>query len=718
MRVCSLVLSIVLLVSSSAAFAEPSPATDESLYSCKKNPTAVEITLKPEIELKELVAWVVGFTCKRFVFDPRIVATGRKVTLIAPGKQSPAQAYEMFVTALAAMGYSVVPSGNLMKIVETQSSRTSSLAIYRKEPPANSEQMVRYVMKPSYTQPETLKLAFGSLKSEAGDIQTIGSLLLITDHASNVRDMLSIAKLVDVAGASDGIYAIPIKHADATKLADKLSALLGVGGATPGTAIGPAKHGGSPAATVETAAVPTKLLVDDRTNTLMLTGSEAAYMRVKALVERLDVALDIDGGTAMHVYQLGSAVAEELAKTLTEALQSGGASTRPTGGSEGRRDPLAAVEGPVRVISDKPTNKLIVMASGRDFLAIRDVIRQLDVPRRQVYIEAVVLEVQVGNGLAVGTSAHGALPGTSGSLLMGGVQAPDLRSTSPDKLVSGNGLLGGLLGPKHTALSHLLGQSFPSYAILVQALADTSRTNILSTMPIIVVDNEQAKYKVGENIPYTRGTVPANPAAPGLNQLQNIDRKDLVLELEIKPHISTDDAVLLEVKQSGEDRGEDHPVLGPSWTTRSIETRVLVRDQQTIVLGGLMQHREITTTAKVPLLGDLPLLGYLFKYSRKTRKKLNLLVMLTPYIIKDHLELEAIRARKQREHEEFFGSLRAFEGAILQPRIDYRRKRGLIEEINRAILDVEADQAARESLRPPVHVTPGPIEVESTPSTP
>jgi general secretion pathway protein D len=681
MRVSSCLAIIVALATvwSSPANAEDAAApVDAALYSCKKKQTAVEITLKPEIELKELVAWAVGFTCKKFVWEPRIVASGRKVTLIAPGVQSPAQAWEMFVTALASMGYAVVKSGNLLRIVESQGSRATSLEIYGKDAPPDSEQMVRYVMKPAYAQAETLKLAFGSLKSDAGDIQTIGSLLLITDHASNVRDMLSIAKLVDVAGASDGIYAIPVKHADAAKLADKLGSLLGT-------------------------STPAKVLVDDRTNTLLLTGSEAAFQRVKALVERLDIALDIDGGTTMHVYQLGSAVADELAKTLNDAIQSSGANAKDS--------KLAAVEGPVRVISDKSTNKLIVMASGRDFLAVRDVIRQLDVPRRQVYIEAMILEVQLGDGLDIGTSSHGALPGTNGSLLLGGVQAPDLRSTRLDTLLSATGLIGGIIGkPLPVTSQALLGKTVPSYAVLFQALADTSRTNILSTMPIIVVDNEQAKYKVGQNVPYKKGVLPTSTITPATTLSTNIDRKDLVLELEIKPHISTDDSVLLEVKQSSEDLGEDHPELGPAWTTRSIETRVLVRDQQTIVLGGLMQQREIVGTTKVPLLGDIPLLGYLFKYTTKSKRKMNLLVMLTPYIIKDHLELEAIRARKQREHEEFVGSFRVLDNATLEPRIDYRRKRGLVEEINRALQDVEADTALRESIKPPVYVTPGVIE--------
>lgn len=716
MRSLYVVLVLLLPTGAIAETAASSPA-DESLYSCKPRDAAVEITFKPEVELKELLSWVVGFTCKRFVLDPRIVSTGKKVTLIAPGTQTPAQAYDMFTTALAAMGLTVVPKGKLMHIVEASAGRGQPVPIYRDTPPDRSEQIVRYVLRPAHAQAETLRQAVNAFKSDAGDVQVVGTVLLLTDHASNVRDMVSIAKLVDVPGGSDGIYTIAVRHADAGKLAEKLGQLLGVGS---GAQAPPPRGKGEVTASTSVsdgALVPSKILVDDRTNTLIVAASEMAYQRVKALVERLDIALEIDGGTSMHVYQLGSAVAEELAKTLNDAIASGqGASDKKTGapGSAPAPGPAAGgsleLEGPVRVISDKATNKLLVMSSGRDFLAIREVIRELDVPRRQVYIEAMILEVQVSNGSTFGASAHGGLPGDNGSLLVGGVQPPNLKSTKLGTLASASGLIGGIIGKTLENSQSLLGTSIPSYAVLFQALADHSRTNILSTMPIIVVDNEQAKYKVGTNVPYKRGVLPTSPTTTSTLST-NIEREPLLLELEIKPHISTDDSVLLEVKQSSKDMvDEANTELGPTWTERSVETRVLVRDQQTIVLGGLMQERHTRTESKVPLLGDVPILGHLFKYTTKSHRKMNLLVMLTPHIIKDHLDLEAIRARKQREYDEFAGTFRHLDGQAYVPRIDYGRKRGLLEEINRTVQGIEEDAAARAALADPVFVKPGLVE--------
>lgn len=167
------------------------------------------------------------------------------------------------------------------------------------------------------------------------------------------------------------------------------------------------------------------------------------------------------------------------------------------------------------------------------------------------------------------------------------------------------------------------------------------------------------------------------------------------------------------MNQSSKDEGEGSLELGPTWTERGLETRVLVRDQQTVVIGGLMQTKDRTIVTKVPLLGDVPVIGHLFKYTTKSKKKMNLLIMLTPYIIKDNVDLELIRARKQREYDEFFSSMSGLDGKEYIPRIDCRRKRGLVEEINRAVQDVEADAAARAAMAGKrVEVTPGLVQPE------
>ena len=741
-------LAIVLLVAIAApVFAQPAPTgneptpapgQDDALYSCKKRTGQVAVTFKPETELKDLITWVMGFTCKNFMLDPRIVSTGKKVTVIAPNKMSAREAYNVFLAALSTMGLTIVPKGNIYRIVESATARSESVPIMKRGVPANQDQIVRYVLRPTHAQTETLRAALDSIKSPAGLVTTAGNVILITDYASQVRDMLTLAKTLDVPGDNEGIYTIPVKNADAAQLAAKINEILGVsaagttgGGASPAPMRG-RRRAGAPAPTPQAAAdddeggeVPSKILVDERSNTLIVVSSEAGYQRVKALVDRLDIVLDTEGGSAIRVYPLENALAEELATTLTTVLSG---QQPPQKGAPGQpatpRAPVAGptgeigseLEGQVRVIGDKPTNSLIIMSSGRDFIAVRDVIRRLDQPRRQIFIEALILEVQLSKSLDLGTSSHGGLPVSDGdAIVLGGVQSSTLKSVNPASLASLTGLIGGLIGSPLTNSQTFLGTSIPSYAILFQALANQDNSNILSAPHIIAIDNEKAEFSVGNNIPYKAGlSFGGLPTAGGTTNPigsigQNIQREKLNLTLNVTPHISSNDAVRLEIEQETKDLGGKDPELGPTWAERKLKTQVVVHDQESVVIGGLIQEREVYNATKVPLLGDIPLLGYLFKYTTKQKKKTNLLILLTPYIIKDQLDLAQIRERKVREYREFASSFANLNDKKYEPRIDYRRKRGLIEEINRIVQGVEEDLAVLNAAGGRINVQEGAV---------
>jgi general secretion pathway protein D len=728
----------------------PVPGEDEALYSCKKRTGQVAVTFKPETELKDLITWVMGFTCKNFILDPRIVSTGKKVTVIAPNKMSSNEAYRVFLVALSTMGLTIVPKGNVLRIVDSAAAKGETVPIYKRGVPADEDQIVRYVLRPTYAQVEILRQALDSIRSPAGNVQIAGTMLIITDYASQVRDMMSLARSIDVPGGSDGIYTIPVHHADATQLAQKLNEILGItgggGGGVPGqpTLPGGGRRGGQPPQPVPpvqpgqptpqqtstddvSSAVPSKILVDDRSNTLIVVSSEAGYYRVKGLVDRLDIALDTEGGSAIHVFPLENALAEELATTLNNAMgQSSpqGPQAQPQIQNFAGDNLGAALEGQVRVIGDKPTNSLIVMSSGRDFIAIKDVVRRLDHPRRQVFIEALILEVQLAKELDVGSSSHGGLPvgsGDSNALVIGGVQTPNLRSISAAaSLASATGLIGGLIGAPLTNSQTFLGTSIPSFGILFQALATQDNTDVLSAPHIIAIDNEKTEFSVGNNIPYKAGLsfggfgLPG--AAGGAGALptgsigQNIQRQDLNLTLNVTPHISSSDIVRIDIEQETKDIGGKDAELGPTWTQRKLKTGVVVHDQQSVVIGGLVQERDVYNVSKVPLLGDIPILGYLFKFSTKAKKKTNLLILLTPYIIKDQLDLQSIRERKVREREEFVESFATLNEMKYEPKVDYRRKRGVVEEINRSIQAVDDDVAAANAIGRRRWVDPGAIE--------
>lgn len=743
-RVLGAVLAIAL-VAPPAALAQPTPPTqpqDDPTYKCGKQTGPVAVNFKPETELKEIIAWVMGFTCRNYILDPRIVSTGKKVTIMAPLKMSQGEAYAVFLAALSTMGLTVVPKGNVYRIVESSTAKSETVPIYKQGIPPNQDQVIRYILRPSHTSVETLRQALDSIRSPAGSVGVAGNLLIITDYASQVRDMMSLARAIDMAGNTDGIYTIPVKYADATQLAQRLNEILGIGaggaaaGAPPprGPRVPPGGRNnpaGAPQAAAAgrdddvSGAVPSKIMVDDRTNTLIVVSGEPGYLRVKALVARLDIALETEGGASINVYPLQNALAEELATTLNNALgqqpqrQPGrpGAPGTPPPPPPGPLGDGTSLEGQVRVIGDKATNSLLVMASGRDFVAIKRVIKDLDLPRRQIFIEAMILEVQISKNLNVGSSSHGGLPIGDSSLVLGGVQTPDLKSLSLSSLISATGLIGGLIGGPLENSQSILGTSIPSYGLLFQALATQDNTNILSTPHVIAIDNEKAEFSVGNNIPYKAGLTFGGFGLPqqGGQQLpgsigQNIQREKLNLTLNVTPHISSNDAVRLEIEQETKDIGGQDPELGPTWSERKLKTQVVVNDQQSVVIGGLIQEREIYSETKVPLLGDIPILGYLFKYSKKQKQKTNLLIVLTPYIIKDQLDLQAIRERKIREREEFVRSFSTLNEMKYTPRVDYRRKRGLLEEINRAIQSVEKDVELLQGLGGRQNVIEGPID--------
>lgn len=697
------------------------PADDAQLYSCGKAKGQVSVSFKPEIELKDLLTWAMGFTCRNFIYEQSVMSRSKKLTIIAPNKMSAQDAYRLFLVGLATMGLTVVPKGNVLKVVESGQAKSETVPI-KKGSPGNIEEFVRLILRPENVGPQDLADALAAVKSADGDIKVIAKagLLLVTDYASHARDMATLTREIDKPSEGAGVYTIRVVHADAKQMADMLGNVLGTtstaatsGGAAAPAGGGKAARGGSTTTAAEIeAAVPSKILADERTNTLILVSNEAAYLRVRGLVKRLDVPLETEGAGSIHVHSLQNAKAEELAQTLNNALQGitqqagqGQAQGQRRGGNQpapAARDSVegAAFEGQVRITHDTPTNSLVVISSGRDFVALREVIRRLDSPRRQVFIEAVILELQASNDLGMGTSFHGGVPTDGGGLALGGLQHSNLKSLDLTSLASATGLIGGMLG-EVIDTERFLGVSIPSYGVLFQALAKNRNANVLSSPHILTTDNVEAELSVGQNIPYQAGTtlagfgVPGAGGATGVPGLtQNIQRQDIALTMKITPHLNQSDMVRLDIDLEIQDLGERDPQLGPTWTKRKFKDTVVVRDQQSTVLGGLMSDRVTYSEAKIPLLGDIPLLGYLFKYTERAKQKTNLLVLITPYIIEDTLDIERIVQRKVRERSEFLAQFSAFDAAKYMPQLDYRKKRGLLEEINSAVEGVERDIAA------------------------
>lgn len=715
-------------------------ATEDGLYSCGKARGPVSVSFKPEVGLTDLITWAMGFTCKNFVYGTGIGNRSAQVTIIAPKRMSPQQAWSVFLVALQTMNLTVVPHGNVLTIVETAQANSEPLPIYRRGAPPATAQLVRMVVRPEHLPADELARAVDGIKSQHGKVVSLpgANMLIVTDTGSSINKMRTIIAEVDQPLSGERLYLIRVRHADASELASKLQEILGTGSQPSSSPAPPARRQrrageqqapspdlGSGGGEIN-AATPSKIIPEERTNSLLVLSSEAGYLRVRSLVQRLDVAIDGGGSGRIHVYPLEHGDAEEMANTLTAVITgvtqstTGGAGRagRPANNRQGARGDDGgelAFEGQVRVTHDKPTNALVVVASVKDFFALKDVIQRLDTPRRQVFIEATIMEVQTDSSLDLGTSFHaGAIQ--NGTLLLGGLQTPALRSIDPTSLASLTGLVGGALGELLNT-EEFFGISIPSFGVLVQALAASSNVNVLSTPHILTTDNEEAEISVGQNIPYQAGFSGLGLGGGQGNvgfPVQSVQRQDVALTLKITPHINASDMVRLEIDQEISDvasfdfggRG-----LGPSWSKRTVKTTVVVRDQQSIVIGGLMSDRVSYSENKIPLLGDLPLLGYLFKYTQKQKIKTNLLILLTPYVIKGQMDIEQIVQRKTRESREFARTFSNFQVMNYRPEIDYRRKRGLLEEINRASLVVERDLALlREAAEIETSVPEGLIE--------
>ncbi|HEX6837930.1 MAG TPA: type II secretion system secretin GspD [Polyangia bacterium] len=720
--------------------APPVPGEQEALRECKKYPPNKKFKweLRGEVDLMALVNSIAPMLCRPIIVPGSIRQS--KVTIVSSDTAVTApEVYRMFLSSIETMGLTVQPEGKVLKIIESNRARESAIPTYGGDNnPPSQDQFVTRLLRLEHVSPDEVKTVLDRLKSRDGDITAYPptNTLVITDLASNIRRMENVVKQLDVPMGGEKIWVIKLHTVSATDMASMLSSIFNVakGGGAP--AAGAKRPNlGSPAPTGGNAGPPgsdlsvSQIIPDDRQNILVVVSTENAYRRILALVKRLDQMSMRTGDTAtdlVHVIALENANADDIAGTLgglgaaVSRGSSGGSSAggRPSapapsgGGAAGSKTGL--FEGDVRISSDKPTNSLVVLASGRDYITVRDLVKELDQPRKQVFVEATILEISIDKTRKLGVAWHGGTTlqtGSDQSLLFGGSEpSQDVNSIlfSPAAL---SGLAAGLRGPAIPGADKILGlppgTSVPSFGVFVQALQNNGDVNVVSMPHVLTTDNEKATIQVGQNLPFpgSLGGFPTAgvPGATGTGALPgatfgfgtSVQRQDVALKLEITPHVNASDFVRLEIDNELSDvANPNFNGLGPATSKRTVKSVVTIRDQQSIVLGGLIKDSVSETVNKVPLLGDIPILGYLFKSTSKTITKQNLLIILTPYIIKDPSDLRRIFERKLRERREFMERYSAFRDEHdYEAEVDYRRKRGLLEEVN-----VTAKEAEEEAV--------------------
>ena len=702
-----------------------------------------------DADLTELVRAISQLTGKRFVFGAKV--KNIKASVYAPQKVTVAEAYQAFLSILESNKLTVVPHGRFLKIVETGAVASSVTPVYGSHQPAPAED--RYITRMhrlAHISADDAATVLNKLKSKDADITVYGptNLLIITDTGSNIRRLAKILEEIDEASSGDRIFVEPIHYASADDIKKRLDDLFtpGQAGAPPSPAPGRRPPRGGAAAPTPAAAGPetatdlhvAKIVVDERTNSLIIVATQRSYERMLDLIERLDTPQTGEG--EIHVVPLQHADATELAKTMNDIITGAGGTAAP--GAPGRPPrpapaaaaaaaPLGIFEGAVKVSPDKATNALVVTASLRDYASIRSVIDRLDQARRQVFIEAVIMDLQLKRSDTLGVSFHGGAPFDSGiqadndSILFGGNKITNTIPPVPTDPEALQGFALGVRGPGVAGSQNFLGTgiSIPAFGTFIQAIARTGDTDLLSTPHILALDNEDAEINVGDNVPLQTnqglgslaglsgatgatgalGGLGALGALGGLGAFGGVARQDVGTKIKIKPHVNDSNQVRLEITEEISEVGAN--VGGTSGAfqigKRTARTKLVVADQQTIVIGGLIRNVVGRTEEKVPVLGDIPVLGALFRKRTNQNEKRNLILVMTPYIIRSQSDLRTVYERKMQERQEYLDRYFVFsESQQYTPPKDWSRTNGLVEDIRKAYAAVEEQRQLEQITAP------------------
>lgn len=606
----------------------------------------------------EAVARTMGvITGRNLVVDPRVKGT---INLSSEKPQSPLAAFNQFVTTLRLQGVVVVESQGIYKVVPEADAKLITNVVSAGGAPVKvgNNQIVTQIFNLNYDSAANLLPILRPLISPNNTINVNpgNNSLIITDYADNLQRIARIIAASDVPPATD-VEIIPLKHALSSDLAPLVLRLVDSGSSSAGPAVGGAQSGTS---------VRTTVISEPKSNSLIVRSSNNARMAlVKSLISKLDQKNTLGDTGNVHVVFLKNADATKLAATLRAAISNSAQSptpaapTRPQGaaGASVSALPAAATTGG-QIQADNSTNALIITAPEPQYRQLRAIIDQLDTRRAQVYVESLIAEINSDKAADFGIQWQNALgqrsdPNNLGAigtnfgsggknllaLALSGLSTTATTTTAPSVLpaVGMNIGLGTLIAGKT-----VLG-------VFANFLQTTGEGNILSTPTLLTLDNEEAKIIIGQNVPfvtgqYTNSAASAGGASGTVNPFQTVERKDVGLTLKVKPQISENGTIKLEIFQevSSVQASSINSATGLITNKRSIQTNVLVEDGGIIVLGGLLQDEYSGNQEKVPLLGDLPVLGNLFKTESRSRKKTNLMVFLRPVVVRDGLAAEQL----------------------------------------------------------------------------
>jgi general secretion pathway protein D len=579
------------------------------------------------VDIRVFIKFMSEITGKNFVVDKGVKGT---VTVISPKKILVDEAYRVFESVLEVHGFTSVPAGDIIKIVPSRAAKEKNVETRLKEEAWSPEdRVITQIVSLDYANPDEMKKVLTPLVSKSSVILSYSptGMLVVTDLMSNIQRLLRIIKALDIEGIEEQISVIPLQHAAATEIAKSLNLIFQKTPSRKGALVS-----------------LIKIVPDERTNTIIALASENDAYRIRELIRMLDKEVP-RGEEKIRVYRLQNADAEELTKVLMNLPTDKNVKTDQKG-----KQPLLSKE--INIVPDKATNTLIITADRDDYRVIEEVIKQLDIPRPMVYIEALIMEVNVDKAFNLGVEWVGAefLSHTEGreKIYGGGFggaggKYPGLSNIPSALNPTGTLPTGFSLGVFGSTID-IGGVTFPNLGAILQTYREDQDVHIISTPQILTLDNEEAEIYVGENVPYL------SKSATGDQNYETYEYKDVGVTLRLTPQISQERFVRLNIFQEvtkliPQTEGD----FRPSTLKRTAKTAVTIKDTNTIVIGGLIGDDITNNEFKVPLLGDIPVLGWLFKYRGESREKRNLFIFITPHIVENPVEAKALYEEKE-EH--------------------------------------------------------------------
>ena len=611
-----------------------------------------------EVDINVFIKFISELTGKNFIVDQRVQG---KITIISPTKISVDEAYRVFESVLEVHGFTTVDSGDVTKIIPSPHARSMNIdTLMEMETDRPSDRIVTQLIPLRFADPEEIKQLFSPLVSRNAVLLSYQptNTLIITDVQSNINRLMRILDTIDVEGIGREVATITLQHAEANEVVRIIESVFSE-----------QQQEGRRAARSNIAAVPV-----DRTNSIIIQASETDIARIRQLIEMIDREIP-RGKENIHVYYLESAKAEDLASVLRE-LPGGSGGGGGEGESAVRTAPL--ISGDVSITAHNATNSLIIRAGRDDYDILESVIRQLDISRPMVYIEVLIMEVSKDRSfrlgaewLAGGEASSQGREGVYGGGFSGGALGGDrgynytVPQGVPNAALLPPGFSMGVFGES----IDVGGLRFPTISAVIQAYHKDRDVHILSTPQLLTTDNETARITVGQNIPYlTR-------AATGETNFSNYEYKDVGIALEITPQINKDRKIRLEIDKEITKLETTTDQFQPTTLQRTIQTTIEVDDKSTIVLGGLIDQSLSSTEYRVPCLGSIPGLGWLFKSRADANDETNLFIFLTPQVLENDAEATALQEEKRDLFDvETEGTIKLYSGP------DQERERQTLED--------------------------------------